>query len=178
MPPASPGSGTRSPGGADASRDKGNIIVHTRQIDIESTHPQELISISDEVRGIVEASGLANGLCTVFCPHTTGGLTLNSPLDPTTAQDLQEELDRLVPTRTNFHHQFDTPADAAAHVKGALVGHSVTVPVVDGQLGLGWSQGIFFLRVRRAAVAASPRLPARPCLNVHGPSLRRPRNRR
>ncbi len=118
--------------------------MYTRQINIESTHSQELISISDEVRGIVEANGLANGLCTVFCPHTTGGLTLNSPLDPTTAQDLREELDRLVPTRTNFHHQVDTPADAAAHVKGALVGHSVTVPVVDGQLDLGWSQGIFF----------------------------------
>lgn len=144
MPPTGPGWGTRSPGVSDASRYKGNIVVYTRQIDLESTHPQELITISDEVRGIVEASGLANGLCTVFCPHTTGGLTLNSPLDPTTAQDLREELDRLVPTRTNFHHQFDTPADAAAHVKGALVGHSVTVPVVDGQLGLGWSQGIFF----------------------------------
>jgi secondary thiamine-phosphate synthase enzyme len=129
---------------ADGIHFRRHILVFTRHIDIESHQPQELIPISDQVREALAASGLANGLCTVFCPHTTGGLTLNSPLDPTTAQDLQEELDRLVPTRTNFHHQFDTPADAAAHVKGALVGHSVTVPVVDGQLDLGWSQGIFF----------------------------------
>ena len=124
---------------------KENKPVFSRHIDIESSHPQELIPISDQVRGVLEASGLANGLCTVFCPHTTAGLTLNSPLDPATARDLRDELDRIVPTRTDFHHQFDTPADAAAHVKGALVGHSLTVPVVDRQLCLGWSQGILFV---------------------------------
>lgn len=119
--------------------------MFNRHIDIESTRPQELIPISDQVRTALENSGLTDGLCTVFCPHSTGGLTLNSPLDPSTAADLRDELDRLVPTRTNFHHQFDTPADAAAHVKGALVGHSLTVPVVDRELCLGWSQGIFFV---------------------------------
>ncbi len=118
------------------------MMVET--VTIQSDAPQVLIPITQQVQAVIDRRGLTHGLCLVFCPHTTAGITLNSPLDPATAQDLRDELHRIVPTRTDFRHQFDTPADAAAHVKSALVGHSVTIPVVEGKLALGSSQGILF----------------------------------
>lgn len=115
-----------------------------RRISLSSNAAQELIPITDRVQAAVTECGLQDGLCAVFCGHTTDGITLNSPLDPATAADLRDELNRIVPTRTDFHHVFDTPTDASAHVKSALVGHSTTLPVIQGQLALGSSQGIFF----------------------------------
>ncbi len=113
-------------------------------IAIDSQESQELLHITPQVQEVVRQHAFADGLCLVYCAHTTAGITLNSPLDPATAKDLRDELSRIVPTRTDFHHQFDTPTDASAHVKSSLVGHSVTVPVVEGRLALGHSQGILF----------------------------------
>ena len=114
------------------------------KVELRSEVLQKLIPISDQVQEAITKHGFENGLCCVVCPHTTAGITINSPLDPLTAMDLRDELNRIVPTRLDFHHQVDTPTDASAHVKSALVGHSVTVPVVDGKLQFGHSQGILF----------------------------------
>lgn len=119
-------------------------VMVSQKIRLASPEAQVLIPITKSVQEVITAHAFAGGLCTVFCPHTTAGIALNSPLDPATALDLRDELDRLVPTRTDFHHIFDTPSDASAHVKSALVGHSVTVPVIQGTLALGSSQGILF----------------------------------
>lgn len=100
--------------------------------------------MSDEVRQVVEASGAREGLCCVYCPHSTAGLVINSHLDPLTPRDISSELDRLVPTRVDFYHTFDTPSDAAAHVKASLVGTQQTIPLHEGKLMLGHSQGILF----------------------------------
>ncbi len=118
------------------------MIVET--VALDSMEAQVVLPITQRVQQVIDSHGVRDGICLVFCGHTTAGLTLNSPLDPATAQDLRDELHRLVPTRTDFHHQFDTPADASAHVKSTLVGHSVTVPVIDGTLATGFSQGILF----------------------------------
>lgn len=113
-------------------------------VSLDTTAAQELIPIGQQIQAVVSRAGMEAGLCCVFCPHSTAGLTLNSPLDPATALDLRDELNRLVPTRTDFHHQFDTPTDASAHIKSSLVGHSVTIPVVQGKLATGHSQDVLF----------------------------------
>jgi secondary thiamine-phosphate synthase enzyme len=76
-------------------------------------------------------------------PHTTAAITINSYLDPDTALDIVSDVRRLVPTRTDFHHIFDTPADAAGHIKASLIGNTEAVLFDDGELVLGHSQALF-----------------------------------
>lgn len=111
---------------------------------IRTTH-RDVYALTDEVKKAVEDSGVQEGLCVVFTPHTTAGLTLTSFWDPNGFEDLQDEICRLIPTRIDFKHQHDTPQDAAGHVKSSLVGTSLTFIVTGGKLLLGGSQGIYFL---------------------------------
>jgi secondary thiamine-phosphate synthase enzyme len=80
----------------------------------------------------------------VVVPHTTAAITVNSGLDPATPIDIIADVNRLVPKRVDFVHQYDTPADAAGHIKATLVGHSVTLIISNGKLLLGGSQSIMF----------------------------------
>lgn len=105
---------------------------------------QELVNISDQVKQFVEKCGVQEGLCYVYCPHTTAGLVVNSYMDPKTPQDITFEIDRLIPTRVDFFHTFDTPSDAAGHVKSSLVGVHQVFIISAGKLLLGHSQGILF----------------------------------
>lgn len=100
--------------------------------------------ITATVRDAVHASEIAEGLCVVFVPHTTAGLSISSFWDPKGLEDVHDDINRLVPTRIDFKHQFDTPQDAAGHVKSVLVGVSLTLIIAEARLLLGHSQGIFF----------------------------------
>ena len=102
------------------------------------------MDITQQVKDAVAESGVDAGLCAVIVPHTTAGITINSNLDPATPADMLAELKRLVPTRVDFAHQYDTPADAAGHIKAMLVGNSLTLPIAGGELLVGWSQAIMF----------------------------------
>lgn len=117
--------------------------MHTH-IDLTTSNGESLIDITAHVREKIQESGVRDGICALFVPHTTAALTINSALDPATPMDMIEELHRLVPKRVDFHHQFDTPADAAGHIKAALIGHSATLIIADGRLMLGGSQSILF----------------------------------
>jgi secondary thiamine-phosphate synthase enzyme len=100
--------------------------------------------ITAVVRDAVLASQVEEGLCLVFVPHTTAGLSITSFWDPKGLEDIHDDLNRLVPTRIDFKHQFDTPQDAAGHIKSVLVGVSLTLIISEAKLLLGHSQGIFF----------------------------------
>jgi secondary thiamine-phosphate synthase enzyme len=103
-----------------------------------------LFEITGQVRQTVEESGVEEGLAVVFIPHTTAGVTLYSWPDPLGFEDVDDEVSRLVPTRINFKHQYDTPQDAAGHVKSTLIGASLTLIVSGGTLLVGHSQGVYF----------------------------------
>ena len=120
--------------------EKSNLFT----LDVESRKGQELILITDEVQKLVKQSEVKNGMCFLFNPHSTGSLTINSYLDPNTGADLDSEIDRIIPTRVNFHHILDTPTDASAHVKTSVIGSDMLLIIKDGELLLGKSQGIFF----------------------------------
>jgi len=107
------------------------------------THSQaELMDITPLVRDIVHKSKIENGVCYIFVPHTTAGITINENADPSVRQDILAELDKLVPWQGNYSH---LEGNAAAHIKASLVGSSETVPIENGDLALGTWQGVFFV---------------------------------
>jgi secondary thiamine-phosphate synthase enzyme len=112
----------------------------TITVQLETPPGESLLDITDRVQAAVRDTGLAEGICVVFVPHTTAALIVNSGGDPATALDIGAELRRLVPTRVDFQHTYDTPADAAGHIKVALTGTSVSLIVSGGELALGRSQ--------------------------------------
>ena len=101
--------------------------------------------LTKQIGEAVAESGVREGVCIVHCPHTTAGLAISSFWDLKGLEDLQDEICRLVPTRIDFKHQFDTPQDAAGHVKSSLLGVNLTLIVHEGKLLIGGSQGIFFV---------------------------------
>jgi len=101
----------------------------------------ELIDITSRVEDAVRKSGVEDGLCCVYVPHTTAGVTINENADPSVRQDILMELNKMVPFDDNYTH---SEGNSAAHIKASLVGTSVTVPLQGGRLALGTWQGIYF----------------------------------
>ncbi len=115
-----------------------------KSLKIETPAGDALVDITAEAKALVAQSGVESGICALVVPHTTAAITLNSGMDPDTLKDIIAEVKRLAPTRVDFFHQYDTPADAAAHIKASLVGNSVTLAIDGGELLVGWSQSILF----------------------------------
>ena len=113
-------------------------------IKLETPAGDALVDITPQVKAAVAESGVQAGICVMIVPHTTAGITLNSGMDPATPADILADIKRLVPTRVDFIHQYDTPADASGHIKATLVGNSVTLAIDEGSLLIGWSQSIMF----------------------------------
>lgn len=109
------------------------------------TEYNSVVNITEEIKSAVSESGIREGTCIVYNPHTTASIAVTSFWDSKGFEDLQDEICRLIPTKVDFKHQHDTPADAAGHVKSAIVGISMPFIVTEGSLLLGSSQGIFFL---------------------------------
>ena len=84
---------------------------------------------------------MQNGICLVYCPHTTAGMTINENADPDVVTDLLFALDKTFPDRPEFRHM---EGNSAAHLKASTMGSSVTVIVENGNLVLGTWQGIYF----------------------------------
>ncbi len=109
-------------------------------LQIRTSSHAELVDITAEVQRVVRQSGVKQGICHVFVPHTTAGLTLNENCDPTVAEDILMVLDKLVPWRGGYRH---AEGNAAAHVKASLLGNSVVVFIRGGTLALGTWQGLY-----------------------------------
>jgi secondary thiamine-phosphate synthase enzyme len=115
-----------------------------KTISIETERGDSLVDITPQVKAIIAESGIQSGIAVLFVPHTTAAITINSALDPATPTDIVQELKRLVPMRVDFVHQYDTPADAAGHIKAALIGHSLHLIIEGGTVVMGSSQSILF----------------------------------
>lgn len=103
-----------------------------------------LHEFTGDVRRVVRASGVNEGLSTLFVRHTSASLTIQENADPAVLRDLEAWLDRLVPDGDPlFTHTAEGPDDMPSHVKGALTATSLAIPVIDGVLALGTWQGIF-----------------------------------
>jgi secondary thiamine-phosphate synthase enzyme len=100
----------------------------------------EFIDITSEVQKAVRAAGVSRGLCTVFVPHTTVGVTINENADPNVVRDMLMELEKIVPFDDHYTHG---EGNSAAHIKASLMGSSVQLIVDGGRLSLGTWQGIY-----------------------------------
>ncbi|MEE4311999.1 MAG: secondary thiamine-phosphate synthase enzyme YjbQ [candidate division KSB1 bacterium] len=106
------------------------------------THAQtEMISIETQIQKAVDDSGVKDGLCCVYIPHTTAAVTINEGADPSVVDDMLKELNRIVPFENNYSHM---EGNSAAHIKTTLVGPQVTIIIEDGKLQLGTWQSVFF----------------------------------
>ena len=117
----------------------------------------EMIEITGRVQAAVGKSGVREGLVVVYVPHTTAAVTINENADPDVQRDILKELNKIVPFEDGYSHQ---EGNSAAHVKAALIGPSVTVPVSEGSLVLGTWQAVYFCefdgpRTRRVVVSIS-----------------------
>ena len=109
--------------------------------DLKTKRKTELVDITPCVRAEVGKSRIDDGICTVYVPHTTAGVTINEAADPSVARDLIGELNKVIPFEDGYSHY---EGNSAAHIKSALVGSSCQVPISGGHLTLGTWQGIFF----------------------------------
>ncbi len=111
--------------------------MHT--IEVRTRKREEIVDITEQVVEIAAESGRSEGVCTVFVPHTTAGVTINENADPDVKTDILMTLGKAVPDSLPYAHG---EGNSPAHVKASLVGSSVTVIVEDGRLQLGTWQGI------------------------------------
>ena len=110
-------------------------------IQVKTSSKTELIDITRSVHEAVRKTGVKDGLCLVFTPHTTGAITINENADPAVPHDILMQLNQIVPFQDRYQHR---EGNSPAHVKASLVGPSETIFVESGELVLGTWQGIFF----------------------------------
>ena len=110
------------------------------RLEIRTPSHDCLVDITAQVQALLTRSGIGEGICTVFVPHTTAGVTINENADPTVRTDMLQALDQIVPWRDNYEH---SEGNSAAHVKASLMGASLSILVLGGRLRLGTWQGIY-----------------------------------
>jgi secondary thiamine-phosphate synthase enzyme len=123
---------------------------------VQTSQHAQFVEITREVQRAATAAGIKDGVCTVFIPHTTAGITINENADPDVVTDMLYALDKAVPWRDSHYRHGE--GNTAAHVKSSMMGHSVDVFVRAGKLQFGTWQGIYLCefdgpRTRRVWVA-------------------------
>ncbi|RLB70697.1 MAG: YjbQ family protein [Deltaproteobacteria bacterium] len=113
--------------------------VYSHEIQTHSRH--ELLDITEIITADLRKSGVVDGLCVVFIPHTTAGVTINENADPSVKRDILTKLGSLIPQQDNYHH---LEGNSDAHLKASLLGFSETLLVREGQLILGVWQDVYF----------------------------------
>mgnify|MGYP002855598113 CR=1 FL=1 len=102
----------------------------------------QMTDITGSVQDIISASGITDGLCVVYVPHTTAAVTVNENADPDVQKDIMTELGKVIPWEDGYRH---CEGNAAAHLKASLMGFSETLIVHEGRLLLGTWQAVYFL---------------------------------
>ena len=111
------------------------------QVNIRTGSRVDFQEITQKVRDIVRESGVRSGVCYIFVPHTTAGVTVNEHADPSVVEDIAAQFETMVPQNRNYRH---LEGNAPAHIKATLVGNSEVLLIEDGTIFLGTWQGIFF----------------------------------
>jgi len=110
-------------------------------IQVKTTKQCELLDITSQVEFVVRKNEVKSGICYVFVPHTTAGITINENADPDVVKDIIMEFDKIVPLEDNYLHM---EGNSAAHIKSSIVGCSQEVLIEGGSLRLGTWQSLFF----------------------------------
>jgi secondary thiamine-phosphate synthase enzyme len=111
-----------------------------QQIEVRTRDRQGFYDITPQLQALVRESGIDDGVCYVFCPHTTAGLTMNENWDPDVRHDMGMALDAMSPDRPGYRHG---EGNSPAHVKSSLVGANTFIFIESGRLALGRWQGVY-----------------------------------
>jgi len=117
------------------------VSPYLSDFSVRTSRQNEWLNITADVQKAIAASGITEGICVVFVPHTTAAVTVNENADPDVPHDVGLALDKISPDRRDFLHG---EGNSAAHTKTSLVGPSLSLIVTEGRLLLGTWQGIWF----------------------------------
>ncbi len=113
----------------------------TLEFSVTTNSRTEVIKIDYLIEKAIEESGVKEGVCCIFVPHTTAGVTINENTDPNVKLDILNTLNKLIPFSDNYAH---VEGNSAAHIKSSLVGCSATIIIQTGKPLLGTWQSVFF----------------------------------
>ncbi len=112
-----------------------------RELQVKTSSREEFKDITREVAKAVEISNIKDGICYIFIPHTTAGVTVNENADPSVTKDILRKLKEIVPREDGYEH---SEGNSDSHIKASMMGFCQTVLVENGKLILGVWQGIYF----------------------------------
>ncbi len=110
-------------------------------LELKTKSRNEFVDLTREINQVVKKSGVQEGFCLVYVPHTTAGVTINEGADPDVVKDILKHLEEMVPAGKRFLH---AEGNSDAHIKSSLVGASQFIPITGGKLALGTWQAVFF----------------------------------
>lgn len=112
-----------------------------KTLNIKSKAKTEFIDITDDIHEAIKESGVKSGICYIYVPHTTAGVTVNEGADPSVKRDILTTLNRLIPFEGDYQHM---EGNSAAHIKSTLVGVSQVIVIEEGKALLGTWQSVYF----------------------------------
>ena len=115
--------------------------MKTIKLSVRTGKHTQMLDITRDIQKAVTESGVREGICTVFIPHTTAAVTINENADPDVVRDFTTEINKIVPWEDGYHHM---EGNSAAHLKSSMIGFSEQILIEDGRLVLGMWQGIYF----------------------------------
>ncbi len=111
------------------------------QIELQTRSKVDLLDITEKIQEAISKEAAKDGVCFLFCPHTTAGIVLNENWDPSVEKDIAMALEHMAPDGLNYRH---SEGNSPAHVKSVLLGSDHFIMVQEGTLQLGQWQGVFF----------------------------------
>ncbi|MCB0284174.1 MAG: secondary thiamine-phosphate synthase enzyme YjbQ [Calditrichaeota bacterium] len=111
------------------------------KVPVKTSSRTELLDITSRIQSLLEENNYADGVLTLFVPHTTAAITINEGADPDVKRDMLFEVNKVIPFEDGYHHM---EGNSAAHIKTSLFGPSLQVIVEDGRLQLGTWQSVYF----------------------------------
>ena len=115
------------------------------EIHVKTGRKNQIIDITTQISEMVQNSGVSEGICCIYTPHTTAAITINENDDPNVCEDVLDALAKLIPEGVWRHDRVDN--NAAAHIKAAIIGPSEAIPVSDGKLLLGTWQAVMLVEL-------------------------------
>lgn len=110
-------------------------------IQVRTREKVQFVNIDRDIHQAIHSSGIMDGICVIFVPHTTAGVTINENADPDVTRDIVMEMNKIVPFKDGYHHM---EGNAAAHIKSSLFSPSLTLIVENGKPVLGTWQSVYF----------------------------------
>lgn len=125
--------------------------MHFQKELVIATQGRGLVELSSEIATFIRESGIELGTCLVYCTHTSCSLVIQENADPSASRDLLAWLERIAPDDDpHYTHTAEGPDDMPSHLRSAVTKTSETIPIINGQLGLGTWQGVFLVEHRTA----------------------------